>query len=68
MSERYKAIDGSQSCHCCFDATVVDTTRPVMIGGEHYAGQFESICECFEMGEAERIASAMNESIRELAS
>ena len=57
---RYRVVDGSQSAHCCFDATVVDTTKPVMIGGEHYNGQFEPICECFDVEDATHIAAAMN--------
>ncbi len=57
---RYKVVDGSQSGHCCFDATVVDTTQPVMIGGEHYNGQYEAVCECFDHSNAERIAAALN--------
>lgn len=57
---RYKAIGVSQSGHCCFEATVVDTTRPVMIGGEHYKEQFEAVCECFSAGEANMIADALN--------
>lgn len=58
--ERYKLVKGSQSAHCCFDFTVVDTTRPVMIHGEHYDGQFEPLCECFEKEDAERIVAALN--------
>lgn len=57
---RFKVIDGSQSCHCCFEFTVVDTSKPVMIGGKHYEGQFEPICECFERADADLIASALN--------
>lgn len=59
-AERYKVVGGSQSAHCCFDATVVDTTRPMMIGGEHYQGQYEAVCECFELADAEQIAAALN--------
>lgn len=61
MSEaRYKVVEGSQSAHCCFEATVVDTTKPVMIGGEHYEGQFDPICECFDRSDADAICAAMN--------
>lgn len=60
MTERYKVVDGSQSYHCCFVATVVDTTRPVIINGEQYEGQFEAVCECFEDEDAEKIAAALN--------
>jgi hypothetical protein len=57
---RYKIVEGSQSAHCCFEYTIVDTTKPVMIGGEHYKNQFEPVCECFEEGEAKLIADALN--------
>ncbi|RQU14209.1 hypothetical protein DF152_17245 [Burkholderia cenocepacia] len=63
MTVRYKVIDRSQSGHCCFAATVVDTTKPTMIGGKHYNGEYEQICECFDYGDAERIAAALNRSV-----
>jgi hypothetical protein len=67
---RYAVYKGSQSAHCCFEATVVDTTKPDIIGGKHYrdsderGGQYhyEAICECFEMADAERICAALNEA------
>ncbi len=58
--ERYKVVEGSQSAHCCFDATIVDTTRSVMIGGKQYEGQFEAVCECFSKEAANMIAAALN--------
>lgn len=64
---RYKVIEGSQSAHCCFNATVVDVSKPNIIGGKQYVGatgpQFEAVCECFEMTEAIRIAKALNECV-----
>jgi hypothetical protein len=64
MSERFKVVDGSTSCHCCFEATVVDTTKPIVFGDKPYIRdgepQFEAICECFDKADAERIAAAMN--------
>lgn len=60
MAERYKVVEGSQSAHCCFGATVVDTTRPVMIGGNQYNNEFEEVCECFDRADADRIAAALN--------
>ena len=57
---RFRVVDGSQSAHCCFAATVVDTTQPVMVGGEHYEGQFVAVCECFQEGKAKKIAEALN--------
>jgi hypothetical protein len=58
--ERYKIVAGSQSAHCCFASTVVDTTRPVMIGGKHYKGQYEPLCECFDEADAAKIVEALN--------
>lgn len=60
MSARFVVVDGSQSAHCCFGFTVVDTTKPVMIGANHYEGQFEPICETFERADAEMITDHLN--------
>lgn len=62
---RYQIFEGSQSAHCCFEATVVDTTKPKIIGVEHYKGRdgqlhYEAICECFDRADAERICAALN--------
>lgn len=70
---RYQVYKGSQSAHCCFEATVVDTTKPRIIGGEHYrdyeSGQYhhEPVCECFEVAEAERIAALLNRAADEVS-
>ena len=62
--DRYEVRKGSQSGHCCFEATVVDTSQPEMIGGKQYADkngpQFVAVCECYYMHEAEMIAAALN--------
>jgi hypothetical protein len=64
---RYKAVPYSQSAHCCFEATVLDTTKPHFLGGEHYCGigdraffHYDSIAECFDIDDAELIAALMN--------
>lgn len=57
---RFKVVNRSQSCHCCFEYTVVDTSKPYMIGDEQYEGQFEEVCECFEAFEANMICDALN--------
>jgi len=57
---RFEARRGSQSSHCCFEATVVDTTKPHMIGGQQYKDDCEAVCECFFFEDAERIAAALN--------
>lgn len=64
---RYAIYNGSQSAHCCFEATVVDTTKPDIICGEHYKdsgpdGQYhyEAVCECFSVEDAELVCKALN--------
>ena len=59
MSERYKAVKGSESGHCCFDATVVDTQTPHPTFPEH-----DWVCECFDMETAQKIADALNAAHR----
>jgi hypothetical protein len=63
---RYKVVEGSQSCHCCFAHTVVDTTKPSMIGDTQYVvqgePQWEAVCECFEEAEAKLVCEALNVS------
>lgn len=59
MSEaRYKVIKGSQSAHCCFEWTVVDTTRKAM----YTASGFEAVCECFDEIDADKIVGSLNSS------
>lgn len=60
MSDKYKVVGGSQSAHCCFETTVIDTTKPEMIDGKHYNNEYAAICECFEVTDAEDIVNALN--------
>lgn len=55
---RYEVIEQSQSGHCCFEATVVDTHTPC----EAYptTGRYMQVCECFDVQDAYRIADALN--------
>ncbi len=55
MSERYKIVEGSQSNHCCFDYTIVD-----MNSKGWYKDEYEPVCECFQLGDAEFISKALN--------
>lgn len=54
-SKRYIVVDGSESAHCCFEATVVDTSRLTHV----------NICECFDFEEAVLIAEALNKMEKE---
>jgi hypothetical protein len=57
--ERYKVLNGSQSKHCCFEATVIDTNKPVMLRGEKMSW-FHTVAECFELEDAMLICAALN--------
>ena len=57
---RYSIREGSESGHCCFKATVVDTSKPYMIGKEHYPDCYVEVCECFNIEDAEKICAALN--------
>lgn len=61
---RYKIIEGSTSHHCCFEYSIVDTTKPLMIGEKHWESdgvkEYETICECFFLNDAETICNALN--------
>lgn len=53
---RYQVIEESQSGHCCFEATVVDTKRP----SPYTKGQFVAVCETFSVEDAHHVAQALN--------
>ncbi len=65
MTDRYLILERSKSGHCCFLYTVMDGSKPEMIGGKHYecskGKHYEAVCECFEKEEAELVAAALNE-------
>lgn len=63
MSERYQVVDGSQSAHCCFAATVVDTHKPIIIGDD-VTDEYDPVCECMERGDADKIAAALNATVK----
>jgi hypothetical protein len=64
--QRYTVVKGSQLGHgCCFDATVVDRTKPELdAGGEPiiYKGQplFAVVCECFDEADAQTVCDSLN--------
>lgn len=57
---RYVVEEGSNSGHCCFKFSVMDSTRKVITlenGGKQSP---EAVCECYEAAEANMIADALN--------
>ena len=62
---RYKVINESESAHCCFKATVIDTDQKILDGdGNHMLSdgrfKYESVCETFSIEDAELICSSLN--------
>lgn len=60
VENQYKVINKSESGHCCFEYTVVDTSKPYMVNGQHLNSKFEPMCECFEEEQAELICKVLN--------
>jgi hypothetical protein len=58
---RFIAVEGSETAHCCFNASVIDRASP-MIGGSDKPMQdkFSVVCECFDMEDAVKIADLLN--------
>lgn len=63
-SERYRVVEGSESAHCCFEWTVVDTEKPFHITGIGFENRFEQVCESFSMENAVMICDALNYQFR----
>lgn len=63
---RYQLREGSESGHCCFNYTIVDTTKPVLSSqGKPFVDSrgrawFETVCECFDEESAQKILRALN--------
>lgn len=63
MTDRYIVFEKSQSGHCCFQATVVDMLRPEYNDSSGKLLWYNSVCECFEIDDANRIAAALNAAV-----
>lgn len=56
---RYQVMPWSESGHCCFGSTVVDTTSLEVLD-TGYILVNRIVCECFEHDDAVRIAEELN--------
>ena len=63
MNERYKIIEGSQTGHCCFEYTVVDTLSIKSRGETEADIRYAEVCECFDRPSAVLICNALNASV-----
>ena len=60
MRMRYKIRQGSQSAHCCFAFTIVDSENPEGFVDQYGYRHYDVICEAFEQSEAELVCAALN--------
>lgn len=61
LEPRYELVEGSESGHCCFEASIIDKDKPILRGdGTEVEGQFDIVLECFEVAEAEKILKLLN--------
>lgn len=51
---RYKVIESSVTAHCCFEASVIDTTINKDLSAEYV------MCECFSIPHANKICELLN--------
>lgn len=56
---RFVVMEKSKSGHCCFEATVMDTTKPENYS-DNFGQHYETICECFSIEDAYTVARALN--------
>lgn len=57
-NKRFIVLNGSESAHCCFEFTVIDTSK----GKEDYGDYWkETVCETFEKKHAIMICDALNQ-------
>lgn len=57
---RYVVKKGSNSGHCCFVYSVMDSFRKVIERADGGKDSPEAVCECFYEKEANMIADALN--------
>lgn len=66
MNVRYKIIEGSETGHCCFESTIVDTHRFNEVPEGSLASKLPPkpviVAEVFNLSDAELIVDALNES------
>lgn len=58
MTDRYKIEEGSESGHCCFQFSIVDTHTPHPVYGSQ--GVLKDVCETFDKESATLICDALN--------
>lgn len=60
VDDRFVILEDSDSGHCCFEYSILDTEKINEVWSEKY----ESICETFDIESAESICEALNGRLR----
>ena len=55
-TKRFHAVEGSDTGHCCFEASVVERVKT-----GRYISDERTVAECFDVASAEMIADALNQ-------
>ena len=61
MKERYKIVEDSESGHCCFSATILDTHQPEDLTKDDGTPYYYNLAECFYSEDAELIVKALHQ-------
>lgn len=60
---KYKAVKGSESGHCCFKGSVINTEAPKTNENGHVYG-YEIVAETFEFLDSVNIAALLNKVVK----
>jgi len=65
MIGNYKVVEGSHSGHCCFEASVLDMSKPKYhcddVNMERDPIDYECVCECFSIEDANLICEILRD-------
>ena len=59
---KFKAIEGSNTGHCCFKGSVIDLSAGVT--DEYGETDYATVAEAFKFQDAVMIAKALNETVK----
>lgn len=59
---RYFIQTRGHSEHSAAAFEVADRSKPFMVAGKHYKGQYDTVCACWNIEDAEMICKALNAS------
>jgi len=60
VKERYKIVEGSDSGHCCFECSILDTYRKEAYTKADGSPYYVCVAECFYKEDAVNIVNTLN--------